>query len=157
MTGWRIGWTLSPANVAKAMADLQSQETSNPCSISQYAALAALEGPQQCVDEMLREFTRRREFVRRRIAEIPGVSCPEMAGAFYAFMNIQEHLGKTYNGQPCNTSAEWCLALLEQQNVATVMGSAFGAEGYARLSFATALETLDAGLARIEAFIRSAK
>ncbi len=153
MTGWRIGWTLSPANVAKAMADLQSQETSNPCSISQYAALAALEGPQQCVDDMLQEFTKRREFVRRRIAEIPGISCPEMAGAFYAFINIKEHLGKDYNGKRCNTSTEWCLALLEQQNVATVMGSAFGAEGYARLSFATAMETLEAGLARMERFL----
>ena len=153
MTGWRIGWTLSPANVAKAMADLQSQETSNPSSVSQYAALAALEGPQQCVDDMLREFAKRREFVRRRIAEIPGITCPEMAGAFYAFINIQEHLGKTYNGARCNTSAEWCLALLEQHNVATVMGSAFGAEGYARLSFATAMETLEAGLARIEHFL----
>ena len=126
MTGWRIGWTLSPANLAKAMGDLQSQETSNPCSISQYAALAALEGPQQCVADMLAEFTKRREFVRRRIAEIPDVSCPEMAGAFYAFINVGKHLGKTYGGKRCNTSAEWCLTLLEQQNVATVMGSAFG-------------------------------
>jgi aspartate aminotransferase len=157
MTGWRIGWTLSPVNLAKAMSDLQSQETSNPSSISQYAALAALEGPQQCVDDMLREFTKRREFVRRRISEIPGVSCPEMAGAFYAFMNIAKHLGKTYNGARCDNSEQWCLALLEQQNVATVMGSAFGAEGYARVSFATSLETLSAGLDRIEAFIRSAK
>jgi aspartate aminotransferase len=157
MTGWRIGWTLSPANLAKAMADLQSQQTSNPCSISQYAALAALEGPQQCVEQMLAEFRRRREFVRRRIAEIPGVSCPEMAGAFYAFINVQKYLGKTYGGRRCNTSAEWCLALLDQQNVATVMGSAFGAEGYARLSFATSLEVLEAGLAGIEAFIQSAK
>jgi aspartate aminotransferase len=157
MTGWRIGWTLSPVNVAKAMADLQSQETSNPCSISQYAALAALEGPQQCVDDMLREFTKRREFVRQRIAKIPGVSCPQMAGAFYAFINIRQHLGKTYRTTRCSNSAEWCLALLEQQNVATVMGSAFGAEGYARLSFATAMETLEAGLDRIEQFIRSAK
>ncbi len=154
MTGWRIGWTLSPLNVAKAMADLQSQETSNPCSISQYAALAALEGPQQCVADMLVEFSKRREFVRRRIAEIPGLSCPEMAGAFYAFINIRQHLGKTYNGVQCNNSTEWCLTLLEQQNVATVMGSAFGAEGYARLSFAASMETLEAGLARIEKFIR---
>jgi aspartate aminotransferase len=106
---------------------------------------------------MLAEFRRRREFVRRRIAEIPGVSCPEMAGAFYAFINVQKYLGKTYGGRRCNTSAEWCLALLDQQNVATVMGSAFGAEGYARLSFATSLEVLEAGLAGIEAFIQSAK
>jgi aspartate aminotransferase len=157
MTGWRIGWTLSPANLAKAMADLQSQETSNPCSISQYAALAALEGPQQCVTEMLGEFARRREFVRRRVAEMPDVSCTEMAGAFYAFMNIKKHLGKTYGGKRCGTSSEWCLTLLEQQNVATVMGSAFGAEGFARLSFAASMETLEEGLKRIEEFIRGAK
>ncbi len=98
MTGWRIGWTLSPANVAQAMGDLQSQETSNPSSISQYAALAALEGPQQCVGEMLAEFAKRRDFVRNRLAKIPGVSCPEMQGAFYAFVNIQKVLGRDYSG-----------------------------------------------------------
>jgi aspartate aminotransferase len=157
MTGWRIGWTLSPANVAKAMGDLQSQETSNPCSISQYAAIAALEGPQQCVGEMLAEFAKRREFVKSRLAKIPGVSCPEMGGAFYAFVNIAKHLGKTYGGAKCDNSAQWCLTLLEQQQVATVMGSAFGAEGYMRISYATSLPNLEAGLDRIAAFIASAK
>jgi aspartate aminotransferase len=157
MTGWRIGWTLSPANVAKAMADLQSQETSNPCSISQYAALAALNGPQQCVADMRKEFAKRREFVQQRIASLPKLSCPEMAGAFYAFINIQAHLGKTYGGQRVDNSTQWCLELLAQQNVATVMGSAFGAEGYARVSFATSLEVLKAGFDRIEAFLASAK
>ncbi len=157
MTGWRIGWTLSPPNLAKAMADLQSQETSNPSSISQYAALAALNGSQQCVSDMLREFAVRREFVQQRIAQIPGISCPEMAGAFYAFMNIKAHLGKTYGGVRCDTSTQWCLKLLEQQNVATVMGSAFGAEGYARLSFATDLETLRNGFDRIAAFVNEAR
>ena len=153
MTGWRIGWTLSPANLATAMADLQSQETSNPCSISQYAAVAALNGPQECVDEMLIEFAKRREFVRQRIAELPKLSSTDMAGAFYAFINIKAHLGRKYAGVQVDNSTQWCLALLEQQNVATVMGSAFGAEGYARLSFATDLETLRAGLERIEAFL----
>jgi aspartate aminotransferase len=157
MTGWRIGWTLSPANVAKAMADLQSQETSNPCSISQYAAVSALNGPQQCVADMRKEFAKRREFVQQRIASLPGLSCPEMAGAFYAFINIQEHLGKTYSGKRIDTSTDWCLELLAQQNVATVMGSAFGAEGYARISFATSLDVLKAGFDRIEAFLASAK
>ena len=157
MTGWRIGWTLSPANVATAMADLQSQETSNPSSISQYAALAALEGPQECVSQMLAEFAKRREFVRQRIAEIKGLSCPDMAGAFYAFINIKAHLGRTYGGARVDNSTQWCLALLEQQNVATVMGSAFGAEGYARISFATGMETLEAGFDRIEAFLKSSR
>jgi aspartate aminotransferase len=157
MTGWRIGWTLSPANVAAAMADLQSQETSNPSSISQYAALAAIEGPQQCVDEMLAEFAKRRQFVKERIAAIGGLACGEMAGAFYAFVNIQPTLGRSYQGTPVTNSSQWCLALLEQQNVATVMGSAFGAEGYARISFATSLEVLRAGFDRIEAFLASGR
>ncbi len=155
MTGWRIGWTLSPANVAKAMSDLQSQETSNPASISQYAALAAVEGPQECVDTMLAEFAKRRTFVRERIAQIPGLSCPDMAGAFYAFVNIKEHLGREYAGTRVDNSTQWCLALLDQQNVATVMGSAFGAEGYVRISFATSLDVLKAGFDRIEAFLKS--
>ncbi len=157
MTGWRIGWTLSPLNVAKAMADLQSQETSNPCSISQYAALAALEGPQACVDEMLAEFAKRREFVKERLAGIPKLTCGQMGGAFYAFVNIRAHLGRRYGAAQVNNSAQWCLALLDQQNVATVMGSAFGAEGYARISYATSMETLKTGFDRIEAFVRSAQ
>jgi len=155
MTGWRIGWTLSPPNLAKAMADLQSQETSNPSSISQYAALAALDGPQQCVDDMLAEFAKRRDFAVRRIAGIQGLSCPEMAGAFYAFININRHLGRTYRGTEVKDSTAWCLQLLEQQGVATVMGSAFGTEGYARISFATDMATLEAGFDRIEAFLQS--
>jgi aspartate aminotransferase len=154
MTGWRIGWTLSPANVATAMADLQSQETSNPCSVSQYAAVAALDGPQECVDRMLVEFAKRREFVRERIAGLPKLSCPDMGGAFYAFINIKSHLGRNYGGKPVNNSTEWCLTLLEQQGVATVMGSAFGTEGYARISFATDMATLEAGFDRIEAFLK---
>ncbi len=78
-----------------------------------------------------------------------------MAGAFYAFVNIKAHLGRTYAGKQVNNSTEWCLALLEQQNVATVMGSSFGAEGYVRISFATGLETLKAGFDRIESFLKS--
>jgi aspartate aminotransferase len=157
MTGWRIGWTLSPANIAKAMGDLQSQETSNPCSVSQYAAVAALEGPQACVGEMLGHFAKRRDFVRARLAKIPAVSVPEMGGAFYAFVNIQRHLGRTYSGTKCDNSAQWCLALLEHKNVATVMGSAFGAEGYIRISYAAGMSDLEAGLDRIGEFIAAAK
>ena len=153
MTGWRIGWSLSPANLAKAMGSLQSQETSNPCSISQYAAIAALTGPQDCVDLMLAEFTKRREFVTRRIAEIPGLSCGEMGGAFYAYINIKEHLGRQYNGVQVDDSSQWCLELLAQQGVATVMGSAFGTDGFFRVSFATDMDTLKAAFDRIEEFV----
>ena len=153
MTGWRIGWSISPLNIAKAIADLQSQETSNPCSISQYAALAALQGPQECVDTMLVEFAKRREFVAKRIAEIPGLSCADITGAFYAFINIKEHLGRKYNGVQIDNSTQWCLELLAKKGVATVMGSAFGAEGYARISFATSMANLEAALKAIEEFI----
>jgi aspartate aminotransferase len=157
MTGWRIGWTLSPANIAQAMGDLQSQETSNPCSVSQYAALAALEGPQDCVGQMLAEFSKRRQYVLDRIARLPDVTCPEMAGAFYAFLNIKPYLGRDYRGMPVSSSADWCLALLDQHKVATVMGSSFGAEGYVRISFATSLPVLEAGFDRVEAFLKSAR
>jgi aspartate aminotransferase len=155
MTGWRIGWTLAPANIAKAMDSLQSQETSNPSSVSQYAALAAVSGPQGCVDEMLTQFAARREFVRKRIAGLPEVSCPEMGGAFYAFMNIRAHLGRKYQGVEVKNSSQWCLELLAQRGVATVQGSAFGSEGYARLSFAASMANLEAGFDRIEAFLKS--
>ena len=153
MTGWRIGWTLSPENVAKKMGALQSQETSNPCSIAQYAAIAAINGPQDCVANMLGEFTKRREFVKGRVESIPGLSCADMGGAFYAFINIQDHLGKEYNGTQVDNSTDWCLELLGQQQVAMVMGSAFGAEGFARASFATSMENLEAAFDRIEKFV----
>jgi len=157
MTGWRIGWTLSPLAIAKGMADLQSQETSNPSSISQDAALAALLGPQACVKEMLTAFSDRRGFVQQRISSIPHLTCAEMDGAFYAFINISPYLGKVYNGQKIDNTTDWCLRLLAEKQVATVMGSAFGAEGFIRISFATSLDVLKAGFDRIEEFLLSAQ
>jgi len=153
MTGWRIGWTLSPLHAAKAMDSLQSQETSNPSSISQYAALAAITGPQECVEEMAAEFAKRRQFVMQRIAGIRGLSCPEIAGAFYAFINISEHLGRKYGGVQVDDSTQWSLELLAQKSVATVMGSAFGMDGYARVSFATSMANLEAAFERIKQFV----
>ena len=153
MTGWRIGWTLAPENIAKKMASLQSQETSNPCSVSQYAALAAVTGDQTCVAEMLAEFAKRRDYVASRIAEIDGLSCAEMGGAFYAFFNIKKHLGKMYGGVKVENSKDWCLELLAQKKVATVMGSAFGMEGYVRASFATSMDNLKAAFDRIAEFV----
>ena len=153
MTGWRVGWTLAPENVSKKMASLQSQETSNPCSVSQYAALAAVTGDQSCVDAMRAEFEKRRDYVAGRIAEIPGMTCGKMGGAFYAFFNIQKFLGREYDGVKVETSQDWCMALLEQKKVATVMGSAFGAEGYARASFAASMENLKEAFDRIAGFV----
>ena len=99
MTGWRIGWAIAPVPVAKFMGDLQSQETSNPCSVSQWAALEAITGPQDSVAAMKAEFQKRRDFVLKRIAELPGVTCLPPGGAFYAFMNISAHLGRTLGGK----------------------------------------------------------
>jgi aspartate aminotransferase len=154
MTGWRIGWTLSPVGVAQKMGELQSQQTSNPCSISQYAALSALTGPQDCVSAMLSAFMERRDYVSRRIAAIEGLSCPKIEGAFYAFFNIKKFLGRKLGGVQIDTSEQFCLELLAQQQVATVMGSAFGCEGYVRASFAASLDVLKEAFNRIEAFVR---
>jgi aspartate aminotransferase len=154
MTGWRVGWTLSPVNVAKKMGELQSQETSNPCSISQYAALAALTGPQDCVATMLSAFAERRDYVTKRIAAMDGVSCPEMDGAFYAFFNVKKFLGRKLGGVQIDNSSQFCLELLAQKQVATVMGSAFGCEGYVRASFAASIDVLKESFDRIEAFVQ---
>ena len=148
MTGWRIGWTICPEPLAKAIGNLQSQETSNPSSISQHAALAALTGPQECVAEMCRAFQKRRDLVAGRLAAIPGVRLPEIGGAFYAFFDIRSALAR--GGI---SSAHWCEALLEKEHVALVAGSAFGAEGHVRMSFAASEEKLAAGLDRIARFL----
>ena len=152
MTGWRIGWTICPEPLAKAIGNLQSQQTSNPCSISQHAALAALTGPQECVQEMCRAFQQRRDLVAGRLAAMPGVRLPTIGGAFYAFFDISAALARGRNG---TTSAQWCEALLEKEHVALVAGSAFGAEGHVRMSFAAAEEKLSAGLDRIGRFLQA--
>jgi aspartate aminotransferase len=153
MTGWRIGWAVAPLAVSKFMGDLQSQETSNPCSVSQYAALEAITGPQDSVKAMHAEFAKRREYVLGRIEALPGVSCVAPGGAFYAFMNVASHFGRTLGGTPIPDSTAFCLTALKQAHVALVMGSAFGAEGYARLSFATDMKTLGRGFDAMEAFL----
>ena len=155
MTGWRIGWSIAPVPVAKFMADVQSQETSNPCSVSQYAALEAITGPQDSVKEMLDQFAKRRNYVLERIERLPGVTCVPPGGAFYAFMNVAEHFGRAIGGRSITNSTDFCLALLADAHVATVMGSAFGAEGYARLSFATNLSILERGFDALERFLKN--
>lgn len=150
MTGWRIGWAVGPLHVVKAMGNVQSQETSNPCSISQYAALAALTGDQECVEKMRKEFEARRELVVRRLCAMPGVRCPRPDGAFYAFFDVSAHFGRTVGGKRVTDSATFCQAALESAHVNLVPGSAFGAEGYVRLSFAASREQLNAGLDRLE-------
>lgn len=156
MTGWRIGWTLAPENVSKAITKLQSQQTSNPCSISQYAATAALNGPQDCVADMLRQFQKRREYVIGRLRAMPGLTFVDPGGAFYAFFNVSSHFGRTLpGGASVNNSSDFCTALLENAHVALVTGDAFGAPGYVRLSFATSEDILEAGLDSLQEFLSS--
>lgn len=154
MTGWRIGWAIAPLPVAKAMGNVQSQETSCPSSVSQYAAIAALEGEQGCVEDMRREFQARRDLVCRRLCEMPGVVCPVPEGAFYAFFNVSAHFGKTLKGRKIADSASFCQAALETVHVNLVQGSAFGMEGYVRLSFATSRDVLTRGLDRLAEFLQ---
>ena len=155
MTGWRIGWAIAPVAVAKFMADVQSQETSNACSVSQHAAIEAITGPQDSVRAMLTQFEQRRNTVLGRIEQLPGVTCVPPGGAFYAFMNVSAHFGRTLGGRSINNSTDFCLAALADAHVATVMGSAFGAEGYARLSFATDLKTLERGFDALARFLKN--
>jgi aspartate aminotransferase len=154
MTGWRIGWAVAPVPVAKFMGDLQSQETSNPGSVSQWAALEAITGPQDSVAAMKVQFARRRAYVLERIEKLPSVTCVPPGGAFYAFMNISAHLGRTLGGRVITDSTSFCLTALASAHVALVMGSAFGAEGYARLSFATDMATLEQGFDALERFLQ---
>jgi len=154
MTGWRIGWTLAPDNVSAAINKLQSQQTSNPCSVSQYAALAALTGPQNCVAEMCQEFVRRRDYVTGRLRSIPGISFAEPGGAFYVFFNVSSYFGRPLGGgAPVSNATDFCTALLERAHVALVSGDAFGTPGYVRLSFAASMQQLVRGLDALKAFL----
>lgn len=154
MTGWRIGYTASDSAIAKIIANVQSHASSNPCSISQAATLAAIEGPQDTVEEMRVEFEKRRNYMVERINNIDGVSCKMPDGAFYVFMNIKNVLGKELKGKVVNTTDEFCEWLLECNKVALVPGTGFGAEGYVRWSYATSMENIKEGLDRLEDFLK---
>ena len=152
MTGWRIGYTASPLNAAKAMTNFQSHSTSCPNSIAQYAALTALSGPDDQLKSMVAEFDRRRRRIVELINEIPGLSCKPPKGAFYVMMNIGGVFGKRYNGAPIVDSMSFTQLLLDNSHVAVVPGAGFGADAYVRLSYATSMENIEKGLARIKEF-----
>ncbi len=150
MTGWRMGYTAAPSEVIKAMTVLQSQSTSNPTSIAQAAAVAALEGPQACVEEMAREFAARRELVVRLLRQIPGVRTTVPGGAFYVFPDVSAFFGrKTAEGQPITSATDLATYLLRQVAVASVPGEGFGAPAHVRLSYATSREALEQGIGRV--------
>lgn len=155
MTGWRIGYALAPEPLIQAMIKIQSQSTSNPTSIAQYAALEAMRGSMDSVPVMLSEYARRRKRIVEGLREIDGVTCEWPGGAFYAFPNVSTHLqGKEALAKSCTDLAK---DLLEKAHVALVPGEAFGAPGFLRISYATSLERIEEGLRRLSRFFARAE
>ncbi len=150
MTGWRIGYAAGPAEIIKAMGDIQGQTTSNPTSIAQKAAIAALLGPQGDVRAMVAEFDRRRRYLVSRLNAIPGLRCSNPEGAFYLFPNFSAFYGRKSNGGPIRNSAEMATYLLQNAHVALVPGADFGSDSHLRLSYATPMEAIVKGADRLE-------
>jgi aspartate aminotransferase len=156
MTGWRIGYAAGPRPLIKAMTDVQSQVTSNPSSIAQWAAVEALSGPQDEVAKMAGEFDRRRHLIVEGLNAIPGISCVMPKGAFYAFANVSRLLGKrTTDGVVLKGSVDVAAFLLEHARVALVPGQDFGSDVHVRLSYATSAEVIREGLSRIGTAVRA--
>ena len=149
MTGWRMGYALGPAAVISAMSKLQSQSTSNPTSIVQKAAVAALRGPQQCVEDMRLEYIKLRDHVVNGLRAIPGVKCTMPEGAFYAYPNISSFFGRG----GVNSASDVAGRLLREAHVATVPGEGFGTREHIRVSYATSINELDRGLERMRRFL----
>ena len=155
MTGWRIGYACGPRELMGAMTKMQSQSTSNPTSIAQKAAVEALNGPQDAVAAMAVEFEKRRTYIVERLNAMPGVTCFKATGAFYVFPNFSGIYGKSFNGKMIGNSTEFAAYLLEDAKVAIVPGVAFGADKYARLSYAVSMENIRKGMDRIEAALKN--
>ena len=153
MTGWRIGYTASPTDVAEAMADLQSHSTSNPTSIAQAASLEAIMGEQGFIDDMMIEYTRRRDYAYEFLGSIPGLTCIKPTGAFYLFPNVSAYFGKSLHGITVNSASDLASLLLEDVKVAAVPGIAFGNDDHLRISFALSMSSLQEGLRRIKDLI----
>lgn len=150
MTGWRVGWMIGPADVVKAASTLQSHATSNVNNIAQKAALAAVSGSLDVVQDMLKAFDERRKTMVKMLNEIDGFRCPTPKGAFYAYVDVTAALGKEIDGQHVETSADLAQVILEKAQVAVVPGEAFGKTGYIRLSYALGLDDLVEGVGRIQ-------
>ncbi|NCR27414.1 MAG: pyridoxal phosphate-dependent aminotransferase [Microcystis aeruginosa LE13-04] len=144
MTGWRVGYIAGPVEIVKAMTKIQSHSTSNVCTFAQYGAIAALASSQDCIEEMVKAFSERRQYILERVRAIPGLDCPTPNGAFYVFIDISQ-IGLK--------SGDFCQKLLESQKVAAIPGIAFGADDCIRLSYATDLKTIEKGFDRLDKFI----
>jgi aspartate aminotransferase len=152
MTGWRIGYAAGPVEIIKAISKIQSQSTSNPSSISQAAAVEALNGTQDFISERANSFKERRDFVVKSLNNIKGINCLKPEGAFYVFPSCKNLLNKKTK---LKSDTDFVQKLLEQANVAVVQGSAFGLPGYFRISYATSIENLKKAMERIKNFCES--
>jgi aspartate aminotransferase len=155
MTGWRIGYAAGPKAIIGAMTDIQSQVTSNPASVAQWAAVEALAGPQDEVAKMVGEFDHRRRAIIEALNAIPGVRCAAPKGAFYAFPNVSGLFGKTWEGGVLKGSVDVCTFLLEEARIACVAGQDFGSDAHIRISYATDIETIREGMRRMDAAVRA--
>ena len=156
MTGWRIGYAAGPKEIVNAIAKIQSQSTTNPSSISQAAAVEALNGKQDFIKERAKSFQERRDFVVKALNEIDGIECLNPDGAFYVFPSCKGLIGKKdLNGNVLNNDSDFVKSLLENSGVAVVQGSAFGLEGFFRISYATSMENLKKALEKISSFCKS--
>ncbi|WP_271461082.1 pyridoxal phosphate-dependent aminotransferase [Pantoea leporis] len=153
MTGWRLGFCGGPAPLIKAMSNVNTQNSGGVCTLTQAAAVAVLEGPQDLLQERARIYRQRRDYVLERLTSIDGLRCHKPQGAFYLFVNIAGYIGKTSaGGRLITNDADFVLALIEEQHVVTVQGAAYGMSPFIRLSYATSMERLETGCDRIAAF-----
>ena len=156
MTGWRIGYAAGPKEIIKAIAKIQSQSTTNPSSISQAAAVEALNGTQDFIKQRAKSFQERRDYVVKTLNEIEGIECLNPDGAFYVFPSCKGLIGKKEsNGNVIKKDTDFVQYLLENNDVAVVQGSAFGLEGFFRISYATSMENLKKAMDRIKSFCES--
>jgi aspartate/methionine/tyrosine aminotransferase len=150
MTGWRIGYAAGDKDIITAAAKIQSHSTTNASSISQYASLEALTGPQDEIEKMRKEFEKRRNFVYKKLNSLEGITCRKPLGAFYAFPNISQYIGKKYHRSLIRNSSDLAEYLLKEFNIALIPGAAFGSDDHLRLSYATSMDTLERGMHRLE-------
>ena len=157
MTGWRIGYAAAPAPIAKLMSSMQSHMTSNPNSIAQKAALAAIEGPQDCVEDMRKQFAKRRDYIYDRVVNMPYVKTVKPEGAFYLFVDFSGTYGKSYKGTVLESAAQIGAILLDEKLIAVVPCADFGMPDHVRLSYATSIENITEGMNKLEEFLKELK
>lgn len=157
MTGWRLGYVAASKEITKLMTSIQSHMTSNVNTITQYAAIEALNGPVEDLNNMVKEFERRRNFMVDRLGKIDGISIIKPNGAFYIMVNISSYFNSTFKGEKINNSLDFARVLLDEEKVAVIPGAGFGLDDYIRLSYATSMDIIEIGIDRIDTFLNKIK